>query len=161
MPWFRLVDMKTNKTLKTRRLDHEVANEWNADLNTDERKWIMGLDRTGRPAVKTLSHILRNLDVEGFDDHSMSTIESWLTQQAKEASYERKRYELRRKRFGKFMREQTPEARRVVGKFMSSQLKHSFEAGIRAGLAAYLVKEHEKLFGDNFAGADDPLEVED
>lgn len=158
MPWHRLVDQETGKTLQVRRVNRDVARLWNKELDPSKRQWEFGLDRKARSPVGSLSQILRNLDTEGFDDHSIHTIESWMRRHASENAKNAEQYEKLRSAFAGVMRTLSRKDRKTVGRFMTKQSRNSFDAGLRAGLAAYMCEKHEHLFGDFSQGGEEDFE---
>ena len=79
MPYYRLVDQETHKSVSVRRMSHEVAALLNSELG-DDQQWKRGLEDEGPSdsPVGTLNKITRSLDTEGFNQHSLQVIERFL-----------------------------------------------------------------------------------
>ena len=135
MPHYRLIDTATGETVLFRQMDHEAAHALNAEL--DGQMWIRGLDRSGstEPQSKSLVSILRDLDTEGFTEHSAHIVRKWIRQRSRDMAHRVSDHEELKRQFGKFMRPQTPEDRRAVSRYLTRQTGDAFGAGINVGLS--------------------------
>ena len=138
MPLYRLVDADTEDVLKIRRMSHETARHLNEGME-DGREWRRGLsDEKVRP-VRSLHDVLRGLDTEGFNSHSINVIERYLDQEASELSEGRRRYHSVKERFRNGMKTVSPEQKQTIHAFISLQCSHSFRAGLRLGITEHTV----------------------
>ena len=144
MPLYRLTN-EDKSVVKVWRMSHEIAEVLNNELEEigDRKRWMRGIGSKsdGRHKVRSLEPILRDLDIEGFDEHSVNTIENYLNQNVKEVVYKRSRYNRIKDTFVESTRSLPPKTREAIGKFMSQQCAHSFEAGLRLGIGAHYVKD--------------------
>lgn len=141
MPNYRLVRLDTDEVLKVRHMDYQVAEVLNEQLEEGYR-WFQGLAHWPEARPKSLaSRLLRNLNLEGFNEYSMNTIERFLDSEHTEMNKRRERYIACKERFAGIMRELPEEHRRVVGAFMSFLNSDAFEAGLRLGMAGRLHRE--------------------
>ena len=83
---------------------------------------------------KSLIRVLRNLDAEGFTPYTAHSCVKWF----RRAVFPDKLTEIRKnkKKMSKFMADKTREDKNTVGKFLGNLQEASFEAGLKAGLAA-------------------------
>ena len=144
MPYYRLEDSDGN-VYKIRSMRHEVAARLNEDRTPEEKdeglRWIHGLDRHGERAFGSLTPLLRFLDLEGFGEHSVNTINRFLDARAKEEERRRERYHALKTEWRDFMREQPKEVRQMVGRFMAMECGASFAQGLRFGMAGKLAED--------------------
>lgn len=138
MPLYRLVNEDTEEVLKIRRMSHETARHLSEGVE-EGREWRRGLsDEKVRP-VRSLHQVLRGLDTEGFNSHSINVIERYLDQEASELSEGRRRYHSVRDRFRNVMKTVSPEQKQAIHAFISLQCSHSFRAGLRLGITEHIV----------------------
>ena len=143
MPYYRLVDQFSRKSVSVRRMSHEVAALLNTQLGElgDDQQWKRGLEDEGPSdsPVGTLNKITRSLDTEGFNQHSLQVIERFLNHHSFILEKKRRTFRQLKKRFAEFMRHCPENDRRMVGRFIAAQCGHSFEAGLRLGLTGRLM----------------------
>ena len=137
MPLYHHKD-KHGVVTMVRRMAPEVASALNAELAPDGGEWIRGMHRRQESvAPHSLQVLLRELSLEGFNEHSVNTIRQILRQEAKEAQRRVGAMDADVRKFSDFMRTHPPEIRNLVGRVMARQASMSFSAGLRAGMAAH------------------------
>ena len=143
MPLYRLIDTETQETVKFRTMDHEAAHVLNAELGDagESQRWVRGLNQTGyKPRTKSLTGILRSLDTEGFNEHSVNVVEKWLRQRGKDSRRDNESLSVLRKAFTKIVKPLVAEDRKTVGRFIGKQAARMFEAGVNIGMSAFATK---------------------
>ena len=143
MPLCRLVDTDTDGVLKIRRMSHEAVRHLNENV-TEGRQWIQGLSDSGGQPLKSLHHVLRSLDTDGFSDWSINIIEQYLEFEAKQRVGHREHFHRAKDNLRKVMREMSEADRQAVHAFIRTVCGQSFHAGNTAG--------HHGAIGDERAG---------
>ena len=137
MALYRLENTETGEVKRLQQLDRDSVK-----LMKVEPPWVWkkGLPKSvGKPAVGSLTHVLRLMDCEGFTDHTLNQIQKFTLRDEKQtAARSAARLETKRK-FSELMREQSLDHRKTVTKFITTQCGMSFQAGIKVGLSAGLV----------------------
>lgn len=135
MPYFQLINLIDDSVSEVKFMDSEVAILLNKKRN-DNKKWIRGLSRksTDNP-VGSLTRVLRELGTESFNQHSIQTINRWFEHDKNKKIKSQKEFKKTRNLFAEFMSCQSPENRKLVGKFIALQAGNTFKAGLRLGLA--------------------------
>ena len=134
MPQHRLEHADTKEVIQVRRMSKETASYLNSERD-DNYQWKPGLTRRGTGSAGSLTPVLKILDLEGFDDHTINSIQSWTNKSARSSQQERKKHKAIKHRFAKFMSGQDAETRRLVASFVGGQCRDMFVAGIKTGLA--------------------------
>lgn len=139
---YTLINPETQEILKVRKMDREVAEILNEE-RMDGFVWKRGLTRKEGvgPRPKSIAPLLRFLDIEGFNEHTMNNINRFLAQEAKDLARGRERRKEAQSQWSAFMREQSPEIRKMAGRFISMECGNSFAQGIRVGLGHRLMRE--------------------
>ena len=143
MPNYRLVDKTTNKVLLIRKMSPEVAEYKNDELAEEGlTQWLPGLGDSNTRQIRSLHQVLRSLDTEGFNEHSLHVIENYLDQEAKDKTHAVARYDVKKAEFVEVMRGLLDDRdRQAVNAFIAAQAALSFGAGIRLGLTGHLAGE--------------------
>lgn len=140
MAFYRL-QHKDGRVNKVRRMTDEVARALNSELDADEWQWCKGLDDDSHQELRSVTPLLRSLDTEGFDEHSLNMITRYLRKKAKLQAKEQKSYDATLEQYRTFMRTQPPEVRQLVGRFMTEQCKRSFNTGLVLGLSGKATRD--------------------
>ena len=153
MALYRLENVETGKVKRYLRMGAEDVDL----MNTEEEapwEWRKGLRKTSTYSkpVGSLAKVLRTLDCEGFSEYALNQIQRFTRRNEIQAAKGLKEREAIKARFSKIMKGLSRADRVAVGRFVSSQAKISFEAGLKMGLAGKQVQEASKE-GDS-AGSD-------
>lgn len=154
MAYYRLID-GDEKVYQVRRMNFEVANALNKERD-DDLWWERGLGNESKTSkIKSGNVILRGLDMEGFNEHSMNTVNRWFRTNAHHAIRLEEEFDWAKDAFADIMRDQPPETRRIVGKFMSMQVARCFQAGVKIGLAGRVVDDElDEIYGSDTVSGD-------
>ena len=98
MPQYRLEHADTKEVIQVRRMSKETARYLNSE-QCDGYQWQLGLIQHGNGSVGSLTPVLKILDLEGFDDHTINSIQSWTNKSARFSQQERKKHKAIKHRF--------------------------------------------------------------
>lgn len=140
-----LVDKATGKVLSVRDMSPEVAEYLNDEISVTEhagkREWQRGLGGRKQRQVKSLHHIARTLDTEGFSEYTLHTIEDFLKQEVKDKASRMAQYQETKAQFVEVVRNMHEDDRKAISKFITAQASISFNAGMRIGLTGHHASE--------------------
>ena len=140
MPYYHLKDEQGNiKAL--RKMDHEIADIMNNEL-TDGSKWFRGLGDDSVKNVRSATQILRGLNTEGFNEHSMNVVNNWIATIHKDNVKRMERYKKIKDEYRASVKNLSSKDRQAIGKFLGAETGRSFYAGIMLGLSGRVVNDY-------------------
>ena len=176
MPYYQLKNQETGEIKAVRRMDKtlsELLNQNRPNNENDGFLWIRGLEQDSKSnPTNSLTKVLRGLDTEGFSEYHYNIIEKFWARDAYQALKRQEFYNNAKEKFIKYMKDQPPEVRSAIGRFMSLRAGKSFDAGVRIGLSGRLVEEeggnddfsnfnYDENSGENEYILNDVLEIKD
>ena len=145
MSLYQLKNKKSGGVLKIRRMTMDVAAALNTELalNDTNLVWIKGISKAGEKSpARSLVCILRDLDTEGFNEHSANLIRRWYATNARKKAERVEEHKSNYAQFKAFMHKQNAADRKIVGKFLAAQAVETFEAGVAVGLSVSTIENY-------------------